>query len=228
LEEVSTPLAELDTSRLREIGASDQPLAPRECAERARLAAELIDPSRLERSGPGEAVLLWQDEHSEAWLNLWWQPRDTGYHDHTGSGVGVYVIEGRAWNEPLSVGAPPEADEYGPGDTFWFPGEGIHRMDHEAGAITIHVYSPPIRAIGHYDLDRGQLRRTQGRPDQPSPPSVALYAALHPPTDADPDTHPERPANGPAVSRRERRHPRQEADQPGQPGYEPPTRVTMA
>jgi hypothetical protein len=99
------------------------------------------------------------------------------------------VIEGRAWNEPLTVGEPPEAREYGPGETFWFPGEGIHRMDHHAGAVTIHVYSPPIRAIGHYDLHHGQLRRTQGSPDQPSPPSAALYEALHAPAGADPAGH---------------------------------------
>ena len=124
-------------------------------------------------------MLLWRDEHSEAWLNLWWQPRDTGYHDHTGSCVGVHVIEGHAWNEPLTVGEPPQAREYGPGETFWFPGEGIHRMDHQAGAVTIHVYSPPIQAIGHYDLYHGQLRRTRVLPDQPSPPSTALYEMLH-------------------------------------------------
>src|SRR5262249_34691112 len=120
-------------TRLRAIAARGGPLAPQECAARARLAAALIEPGRLARSGPGEAVLLWRDEHSEAWLNLWWQPRDTGYHDHTGSCVGVHVIEGRAWNEPLTVGEPPEAREYGPGESFWFPGEGIHRMDHQAG-----------------------------------------------------------------------------------------------
>ena len=178
------PSVDLDIARLRVIAASDRPLEPHECADRARLAAGLIEPGRLDRSGPGEAVLLWHDEHSEAWLNLWWQPRDTGYHDHTGSCVGVHVIEGRAWNEALTIGALPEARQYGPGDTFWFPGEGIHRMDHQAGAITIHVYSPPIRAIGHYDLHDGQLRRTQVLPDQPSPPSDALYEALHPAADA--------------------------------------------
>src|SRR5215471_9317689 len=147
---MGTPPGELDTPRLRAIAASDRPLAPHECAERARLAAALIEPGRLDRSGPGEAVLLWRDEHSEAWLNLWWQPRDTGYHDHTGSCVGVHVIEGRAWHEPLTVGKPPKTREHGPGETFWFPGEGIHRMDHQAGAITVHVYSPPIQMIGHY------------------------------------------------------------------------------
>jgi hypothetical protein len=176
---------ELNRARLRAIAASSRPLTPHECAERARLAAALIDPDRLDRTGSGDAVLLWRDEHSEAWLNLWWQPRDTGYHDHTGSCVGVHVIAGRAWNEPLTLGTPPAAREYGPGETFWFPGEGIHRMDHQAGAVTIHVYSPPIQAIGHYDLDHGQLRRTQGLPDQPSAPSTALYEALHPPFGAD-------------------------------------------
>ena len=70
--------------------------------------------------------------------------------------------------------------EYGPGDTFWFPGDGVHRMDHQAGAITIHVYSPPVPGIGHYDLHDGLLRRTQGLPDRPPPPSTALYAAIHP------------------------------------------------
>jgi hypothetical protein len=178
---MGAPLRELDTARLRAIAASSRPLAPHECAERARLAAALVEPGRLDRAGSGEAVLLWRDEHSEAWLNLWWQPRDTGYHDHAGSCVGVHVIAGRAWNEPLTIGGPPAMREYGPGETFWFPGEGVHRMDHQAGAVTIHVYSPPIRAIGHYDLHDGQLRRTQGLPDQPSPPSATLYEALHPP-----------------------------------------------
>ena len=180
------PWGEQDAARLRAIAVSDRPLAPHECAERARRAAALIEPGRLDRSGPGEAVLLWRDEHSEAWLNLWWQPRDTGYHDHTGSCVGVHVIEGRAWNEPLTVGEPPEAREYGPGESFWFPGEGIHRMDHQAGAVTIHVYSPPIREIGHYNLHDGQLRRTPGPPDEPSPPSDTLYEALHPTAGAGP------------------------------------------
>jgi hypothetical protein len=182
---MGTPLEGLDKTRLQAIAASDRPFAPHECAERARLAAGLIEPGLLDRSGSGEAVLLWRDEHSEAWLNLWWQPRDTGYHDHTGSCVGVHVIEGRAWNEPLTVGGPPGAREYGPGETFWFPGDGIHRMDHQAGAVTIHVYSPPIKAIGHYDLHDGELRRTQIPPDQPSPPSAALHQALHRPADAE-------------------------------------------
>ena len=58
---MGTPLAELDRAQLRAIAASDRPLIPHECAERARLAAALIEPGRLDRTGPGEAVLLWRD-----------------------------------------------------------------------------------------------------------------------------------------------------------------------
>jgi hypothetical protein len=173
----------VDTAQLTGIAASDRALAPEECAERARLAGALVSPGQLDQDGSGEAVLLWRDEHSEAWLNLWWQPRDTGYHDHDGSCVGVYVIAGRAWNEALTVGTAPVPREYGPGDSFAFPGDGIHRMDHEAGAVTVHVYSPPIREIGHFELVDGRLRRTPIPADQPSPPSPALYAAIHPAQD---------------------------------------------
>jgi hypothetical protein len=108
-----------------------------------------------------------------------WQPRDTGYHDHTGSCVGVHVIECRAWNEPLTVGGPPEAREYGPGETFWFPGEGIHRMDHQAGAVTIHVYSPPIRAIGHYEpRPRQRVEDTFIRPPELEAADRAVHRSL--------------------------------------------------
>jgi len=177
---MSTSSPDLDRARLQAIAASGGPLEPPECAERARLAGELIRLEQFSQDSSGEAVLLWRDEHSEAWLNLWWQPRDTGYHDHSGSCVGVYVISGRVWHEPLTLGAAPVARAYGPGEAFWFPGDGVHRMDHQAGAVTIHVYSPPVPGIGHYDLHGGLLRRSEGLPDQPSPPSAALYAAMHP------------------------------------------------
>jgi 3-hydroxyacyl-CoA dehydrogenase len=156
----------------------DRRLTADECADRARLAAELVDVSSIDRTGAGEALLLWRDDHSEAWLNLWWQPRDTGYHDHDGSCVGVHVLEGRAWNEPLVVGAPRRVREYGPGESFAFAGEGIHRMDHEPGAITIHVYSPAIRSLGHYELEDHELRRCGLEPHEPSQPSPGLLAAL--------------------------------------------------
>ena len=41
---MGTPLGELDRAQLWSIAASDRPLGPHECAERARLAAALIEP----------------------------------------------------------------------------------------------------------------------------------------------------------------------------------------
>jgi hypothetical protein len=149
------------------------------CRERARPAAEALDIGVLDRAGVGGAELLWRSPSSEAWLNLWWEPRDTGYHDHDGSCVGVHVIEGVARNEALMFGAPRRVREYTAGDSFCFPSQRIHRMEHEPGAITIHVYSPPIRSLGHYELVDGMLQRAPGGPEDPSPPSPGLLAGAH-------------------------------------------------
>ena len=162
---------------LAALATAPGPLTPAECADRARRAAAVIDRSRVNREGAGEALLLWRSDSSEAWLNLWWAPRDTGYHDHDGSCVGVHVIDGVARNEALMFGQERRVREYGAGDSFSFPNHGIHRMEHDPGAITIHVYSPPIRSLGHYELVDGMLQRTPGDPDDPSPPSDALLAA---------------------------------------------------
>jgi hypothetical protein len=67
---------------------------------------------------------------------------------------------------------------FGAGDTFWMPGSAIHRMDHDAGAVTVHVYAPPIRTLGHYEIVDGELHRVAGPPDEASPPSPGLLAAL--------------------------------------------------
>lgn len=69
----------IDTAALTELGASDRPLAPEEGADRARRAAAFVDVTALDRSGPGSCLLLWRNENSEAWLNTWWEARDTGY-----------------------------------------------------------------------------------------------------------------------------------------------------
>lgn len=168
-----------DRAELERLAGGAKPLTPAECMERAERAAMALDLGALDRSEAGDALLLWRSEASEAWLNLWWQPRDTGFHDHDGSCVGVYVIEGVARNEPLIIGRPRRIREYKPGDRFASPGTGIHRMEHEAGAVTIHVYSPPVRSIGEYELEDGELRRRPVPPDEPSAASPRLLAAVN-------------------------------------------------
>ncbi|HTF45975.1 MAG TPA: hypothetical protein VK735_00850 [Pseudonocardia sp.] len=165
-------------AELAALAASDRPFLPAECADLARRASAFVDTGALDRTGPGSYLLLWRDENSEAWLNTWWESRDTGYHDHQGSCVGVYVLEGTATQEGLPIGRPRQPRRYRAGESFSFPGSGIHRMDHDAGAVTIHVYSPPLRTIGHYEIIDGELHRTPGAADEGSPVSPRLLRAL--------------------------------------------------
>jgi Cysteine dioxygenase type I len=158
---------------------SDHGLTPEECMALARSAAERIELDALDRRGAGSYELLWRDEYSEAWLNTWWESKDTGFHDHGGSCVGVHVLEGRAVSEALVVGsAPRRVHTYGADESFCAPAAGIHRVDHERGAVTIHVYSPPLGEIGHYEVVEGELCRHAGPPDEVSAPSPGLSAAL--------------------------------------------------
>jgi hypothetical protein len=153
-------------------------LSPAECAALAGRAAALVDTAALPTTGAGESVVLWQDEDSIAWLNVMLDPRDTGFHDHDGSAAGVYVIRGSVTNEPLPIGRARRVRQYGAGEEFWIPASGIHRMNHEAGAVTVHVYSPPLRSIGYYEVIDGLLQRIPGPPDEESPESPRLLAAL--------------------------------------------------
>lgn len=166
----------IDRAGMEALATSDRDLSPEECADLARSAAELLDLAALERGGAGSFELLWRTEHSEAWLNTWWEPRDTGFHDHGGSCVGVHVLEGRARSEGLVVNGPRRHVDYAAGESFFAPATGIHRVEHEPGAVTIHVYSPPLTSIGHYDIVDGELRRHAGAPDEVSPPSPGLSA----------------------------------------------------
>ena len=75
----------IDRAELELLASGSAPLTPLECMERAERAARALDVSALDRASAGDAVLLWRGEASEAWLNLWWRARDTGYHDHDGS-----------------------------------------------------------------------------------------------------------------------------------------------
>ena len=83
-------------SRYDDLADTGRALEPGECADLARAAAARIDVTALPRDGSGSFELLWRNDYSEAWLNTWWESRDTGFHDHGGSCVGVFVIEGRA------------------------------------------------------------------------------------------------------------------------------------
>ena len=153
-------------------------LPPEECASLAGRAAAIVDVASLPETGASQSVVLCQDEDSVAWLDVALHPRDTGFHDHGGSAVGVYVIKGSVTNEGLPIGGTRRVRRYTAGDSFWVPASGIHRMNHDAGAVTVHLYSPPLSVIGYYEVVNGMLQRTPGPPDEASPESPRLLAAL--------------------------------------------------
>jgi hypothetical protein len=162
--------------------AASSPYSPEECAALAANAAAEVDVPAHVREGEHQRIYerLWKDERSEAWLVSWWEPRDTGYHDHDGSSGGICVLEGRVTEEPLVVSGAARVNEYGAGQTLSFAGHHIHRMHHDPEAVTIHVYSPPITRIGSYEIVNGVLTRTPCSPDEESPASPALDEALGP------------------------------------------------
>src|SRR5664279_3534427 len=102
-----------DNEAIAQLGETGRVLEAGECARLARAAGELIDLGEPDRGGSGSARLLWRTPHSEAWLNTWWEARDTGFHDHDGSCVGVHVLAGRAANEALTIDAPRRVNWFG-------------------------------------------------------------------------------------------------------------------
>jgi quercetin dioxygenase-like cupin family protein len=108
-----------------------------------------------------ERLLLTAD--MEIWLIHWEAGHDTGFHDHDRSGGTVVVLEGAVREDRLVVGGPPSTRVVGAGESFTFEPADIHRVMHVAGtpAVTIHAYSPPLHAMGAYEVTaEGRLRRT--------------------------------------------------------------------
>jgi hypothetical protein len=114
---------------------------------------------------PGGArtyVQLEVDDHVEAWLICWSDGNDTGFHDHDLSHGAVGVADGHVREETLVLGGPPAVREIGAGGVFSFDATDIHRVLHvgDEPAVTLHLYSPPLRRMGAYEvLEDGRLAR---------------------------------------------------------------------
>jgi predicted metal-dependent enzyme (double-stranded beta helix superfamily) len=116
------------------------------------------------RHDPGQRHYeeLLRDEHLSVWLINWTDEQDTGFHDHDVSSGAVTVVQGRIVEERLRVGAEPSRAEFGPGETFDFAAEQIHRVVHagDEPAVTLHAYSPPLWRMGAYLVEPdGTLQR---------------------------------------------------------------------
>jgi len=115
--------------------------------------------------------LVYEDDRMDAWVLSWMPGQGTGFHDHDVSGVGICCVQGRVRESWLRFDAPVLDTYLGPGNTRRGEPGYIHRVQHDAGepAVTIHVYSPRLDAVGQYRLDdNGVLRR------EPAPGRVEL------------------------------------------------------
>ena len=105
---------------------------------------------------------LARDEHLEAWLICWNDGNDTGFHDHDLSHGAVGVAAGRVREETLALGGEPVVREVAAGGVFSFDATDIHRVLHlgDEPAVTLHLYSPPLRRMGAYEVQAdGRLSR---------------------------------------------------------------------
>lgn len=137
--------------------------------ELGQFAADLADaPERWQRpvrrpDGGRAYELIWEDPDVNAWLIYWSEDNDTGFHDHDESAAAILVIDGHLREERLRLGRAPQARVIGPGATFFVPPTAIHRVLHTgtSPALSIHVYSPPLRRMGAYRIGPdGELERT--------------------------------------------------------------------
>jgi hypothetical protein len=117
---------------------------------------------RHDASGARTYHQLLRDEHLEAWLICWNDGNDTGFHDHDVSNGAVGVAAGHVREETLVLDGAAAVREVGPGGVFSFDASDIHRVLHigDAPAVTLHLYSPPLRRLGAYEvLADGRLAR---------------------------------------------------------------------
>ena len=111
-------------------------------------------------------LVLRRDEQAEVLLQFWSPGQASGFHDH-GRTVGVAeVLEGTIEETVLRAGrgpvGKPRSFLYSAGGSLVFEDGKLHRMrcTPEGRAVTLHIYSPPLGAVGRYDPEDAAAGRT--------------------------------------------------------------------
>lgn len=110
---------------------------------------------------------LYRDPNLDVWLICWTSGQGTGYHDHDRSAGGVCVAEGVLFEDYFQRDTDgwirEQTNRHEAGSMFHFDASYIHGVRHapDGGpATSIHVYSPALWRMGHYEPDeRGVMRR---------------------------------------------------------------------
>jgi predicted metal-dependent enzyme (double-stranded beta helix superfamily) len=110
---------------------------------------------------------LYRDPNLDVWLLCWVGGQNTGYHDHDRSSGAVYVADGQLCEDYFQRAEDgwirEQTNIHTTGGHFHFDAADIHGVRHPGGqekSTSIHVYSPALWRMGHYQPDeRGMLRR---------------------------------------------------------------------
>ena len=107
---------------------------------------------------------VYRDEHIDVWLLCWAPGSDTGWHDHD-----VSLRRGRRGPGPPGRAQPGAVPPRGRDARRRRRGLRLRPRPHPpadpvegdaAGAVSVHVYSPPLQRLGQYHVDEfGVLRR---------------------------------------------------------------------
>jgi len=133
-----------------------------------RLAGELAERPELWRHEVRHSdeeriyVQLYRDHHIDVWLICWTGLQDTGLHDHDLSGGAVRVVEGALDEDRLGFATGIDTTRYEAGRAFRFDASRIHDVRNAPGqrTVSLHLYSPPIWRMGHYEIDAdGRIAR---------------------------------------------------------------------
>ncbi len=140
------------------------------------VAAEVRDGRHPVQFDPDErwSVRLSSDPYTDVWLISWTQEQSTELHDHAGSLGALTVVSGtvteRFWR-PAAAGLSERRLRGSRG--VGFPVGHVHDVVNTdpAPAVTVHAYSPPLTAMGYYEVDgAGALRRVRTvLTDEPEP-----------------------------------------------------------
>jgi predicted metal-dependent enzyme (double-stranded beta helix superfamily) len=110
---------------------------------------------------------LYRDPNLDVWLICWIDGQETGYHDHDRSSGAVCICEGTLLEDWFRVEEDgwvrEQTREHVPGAGFDFDASDIHGVRHSGGdappATSIHVYSPALWRMGHYEPGPRGMRR---------------------------------------------------------------------
>ncbi len=124
-----------------------------EFADRLRDRVECLEPSGARRWWRVEET----DSH-DVWLIDWPAGAIVPRHDHDGAAASIAVIRGELVETRYDAAGVEETSTLAPGPVHVVADEISHEIRNVAGAVatSVHVYSPPLRAMSFYD-DAGAL-----------------------------------------------------------------------